>query len=288
MESGRKSSQVEKGRSTSDWAKLLMLHQHIKKITFCWSVCVQYVLSTSRHHRGCWQSTQSSQKKTNWQVKMFSFLQIGTFYLKKENRDLTMRNYIWRQKSANIRLKRLLWIDDTRNPSFLLWPVGALSVSGTFSAQVLNFQTTISPFSDLRYHPAGSHCPLHYHSWAARQSETCSYISLRGNLLTGTLVDWRWGFFFLWTYLQADILGSADQRLRMLLFCLPPKWDHCWVRGQPCGFVFGKNWWGQNTVWHAEVEEKDKYPSAGWIFKYEAVHKPQYDNGSEGLLVWDL
>lgn len=166
-----------------------------------------------------------------------------------------MKNYIWRQKSANMRLNRLLWIDNTRNPSFLLWPVEALSVSGTFSAQVLNFQTTISPFPDLRYHPAGSRCPLHYHSWAAHQSETCSYISLSGNLLTGTLFDWRWGFFSL-NISASRYSGVSWSRLRMLLFCPPPKRDHSWVRGQPCGFVFGKNWRGQNTVWHAKVEKK--------------------------------
>lgn len=34
MESRRKSSQLEKGHLASDWAKLLMLHQHKRKSLF--------------------------------------------------------------------------------------------------------------------------------------------------------------------------------------------------------------------------------------------------------------
>lgn len=58
MESSRKSSQLEKGRLTSDWAKLLMLHQHKRKSLFV-GVCV---INMSLVHPDS--STQPSKKKT--------------------------------------------------------------------------------------------------------------------------------------------------------------------------------------------------------------------------------
>lgn len=40
MESRRKSSQLEKGHLTSDWAKLLMTHQHKRKSLFVGVVAI--------------------------------------------------------------------------------------------------------------------------------------------------------------------------------------------------------------------------------------------------------